>query len=79
MRITLTEKEIQILAHILDHFTDYMAHDDRPDHGLGILQRYRKIDDNRKKEIFVLAGKLIRLRRKINQKQFYEEYTKEKT
>jgi hypothetical protein len=74
MRITLTENEIKTLAHILDHFTDYMMHDDRPDHGLGILKSYRDVEDHRRREILMLAGKLLRIRRKINQKQYYEKY-----
>lgn len=40
-RITLTDEEIHILAHLTRHFTDYMFKDDRPDHGLGVLKDYR--------------------------------------
>ncbi len=67
MRITLTEKDICTLAHIMDHFTDYMAHDDRPDHGFGILKGYRKLSGDRRIEIFRLAGKLLRYRKKIHE------------
>lgn len=41
-RISLTEGEIHTLAHIMNHFTDYMCGDDRPDHGMGILKGYRE-------------------------------------
>ena len=68
MRITLTNEEIIWLAHIMDHFTDYMGHDDRPDHGLGILKDYRELPSDKKTEIFILAGKLLRMRNKIREK-----------
>ena len=42
------------------HFSDYMAMDDRPDHGLGILKGYRTMDDEEKRVIFFMAGKLRR-------------------
>jgi hypothetical protein len=76
MRITLTEEEVCTLAHIMNHFTDYMGHDDRPDHGFGILKQYRNLNEERRREIYVLAGKLLRIRRKINLKQYYEKYGK---
>jgi hypothetical protein len=74
MRVTLTEREVCTLAHIMNHFTDYMGHDDRPDHGLGILKQYRNFSDVGKREIYVLAGRLLRLRRKIQRKQFQDNY-----
>ena len=41
-RITLTSGEINTLAHITRHFSDYLCGDDRPDHGMGILKGYRE-------------------------------------
>jgi hypothetical protein len=69
MRITLTEEDVYTLAHIMHHFTDYMALDDRVDHGFGILKGYRKLPDHKKRNVFLLAGKLMRLRRKIQNKK----------
>ena len=63
--IQLSKEEIAYLDHILWHFTDYMAYDDRPDHGLGILKHYRKVGDEKKFIIYRLAGKLRRKYRKI--------------
>lgn len=73
IRITLTEEDIENLAHIMDHFTDYMAHDDRPDHGLGILKGYRDISEERRRDIFFLAGRLLRYRRKLRDKRYKEK------
>lgn len=70
IRITFTEREIERLAHIMDHFTDYMGHDDRPDHGFGILSQYRELPDEDKREVFFLAGKLLRVRRKLREKRY---------
>jgi hypothetical protein len=64
MRITFTEKELNYLEHILWNFTDYMAHDDRPDHGMGILKQYRDLPEEEKRTIFLLSGRLRRLYRK---------------
>lgn len=66
IRITLTLEELARLQHILWHFTDFMAYDDRPDHGLGILKQYRELTDKDKSIIFYLAGKLRRIHRKKN-------------
>jgi len=44
--ITFTKEEVFVLAHLTRHFCDYMAGDDRPDHGMGILKGYR--EDNLK-------------------------------
>jgi hypothetical protein len=62
--IYLSEKELGYLQHILYNFSDYMAHDDRPDHGLGILKGYRDMPDEEKHIIFYLAGRLRRLSNK---------------
>jgi hypothetical protein len=62
--VLFTEKELGYLEHIMWHFTDYMSHDDRPDHGLGILKEYRDIDKEGKRIIFIMAGRLRRLHRK---------------
>lgn len=76
MRITLTDEEIIRLAHIMDHFTDYMYHDDRPDHGFGVLKQYRYLPDEKRTLIAFLAGKLMRASRKIQTKK-YNEYKSE--
>mgnify|MGYP001595536293 CR=1 FL=1 len=57
--ISLTEQELIVLANIMHHFTDYMSGDDRPDHGLAILKKYREMPlDEYKTSIYFLAGKL---------------------
>ena len=64
--VYLTKEELGYLQHILDHFTDYMAKDDRPDHGMGILIQYRELsrDSEERTKINILAGRLRRLWRK---------------
>ena len=69
IRFTLTEDELMYLQHIMWHFTDYMAHDDRPDHGFGILKDYRDINEERRHLIFQLAGRLRRTHRKLREKK----------
>lgn len=64
IRPSFTKEELGYLEHILWHFTDYMAHDDRPDHGLGILKQYRDLPQEKKNKIYNLAGRLRRLYRK---------------
>jgi hypothetical protein len=59
-RITLTKREIRMLTLLLHHFTDYMAFDDRQDHGLARLQDYRKFDRESKIPYYTLAGKFRR-------------------
>ena len=67
--ISLTPQELSYLEHIMWHFTDYMAMDDREDHGLGKLKYYRECDPDQKTIIYVLAGKLRRRYRKYQEKQ----------
>jgi hypothetical protein len=74
MRIGLTKEEVSVLAHIMNHFTDYMAWDNRPDHGLGILKQYRDMTSEQKGKINLLAGRLLRARQRIEHKQNKEIY-----
>jgi len=60
-RPSLTKKELGTIAHILRQFTDYMAGDDRPDHGLNNLYGYRDMPQEHKNEVYMLCGKLNRL------------------
>jgi hypothetical protein len=46
-----------------------MAHDDRPDHGFGILKGYREMTDEEKSVIFFMAGKMRRSYKKHWAKQ----------
>lgn len=64
-RISLTKEELGYLQHILWHFTDYMAYDDRPDHGFGILKDYRDTTQEKRSVINYMAGRLRRLYNKI--------------
>jgi hypothetical protein len=64
IRFSLTKKELGRLEHIIYHFTDYMAYDDRPDHGFGILKGYRDLPQEEKNIIYYLAGRLRRTYRK---------------
>jgi len=70
IRLYITINELEYLAHILDHFTDYMAYDDRPDHGFGILKGYRDLSVERKTEIFIIVGKLFRMKRRLYDKYY---------
>ena len=63
IRISLSLEELRYLEHILWHFTDYMGGDDRPDHGMGILEKYREVDDDTRRVILGLSGRLRRLYR----------------
>ena len=59
--MTFTKEELIHLAGIMYHFTDYMAHDDRLDHGLARLKYYREeMPTDDKGKIYTLAGKLKR-------------------
>ena len=60
-RPSLTKKELGTLAHILRQFSDYMAGDDRPDHGLNNLYGYRNFPKEEKWEVYALMGKINRL------------------
>ena len=72
-RITLTDSEVHTLAHLTRNFADYMFQDDRPDHGMGILKRYR--EDNKEPrplhvETFLSAMiKLNRASRRLQNKE----------
>jgi hypothetical protein len=68
IRVSLTEKELGRLEHIIYHFTDYMAYDDRPDHGFGILKGYRELPQEEKNLIYYMAGRLRRTYRKHREK-----------
>lgn len=57
-RIMFTKDELYYLQHILKHLTEYMSKDDRPDHGLAILKKYRKLRKENKTLIYMLANKL---------------------
>ena len=59
-RPSLTKKELGTLAHIMRQFTDYMAGDDRPDHGLNNLYGYRDLPQEDRTEVYWLAGKINR-------------------
>jgi hypothetical protein len=59
--ITLTKDELRTLAHIMDHFTDYMLGDDRADHRVGILKYYREMKDEKRDKVLTLAKKLMGL------------------
>ncbi|MGA2407872.1 MAG: hypothetical protein ABSF81_14145 [Bacteroidales bacterium] len=64
--ITLTKDELRTLAHIMDHFTDYMMGDDRAYHRLRILKYYREMKGEKRDQVLTLAGKLMGLDRLYN-------------
>ena len=64
-RPSLTKRDLGTLAHIMRQFTDYMAGDDRHDHGLNNLYGYRDLPQDDKNEVYVLCGKLNRMWHKI--------------
>ena len=69
--IYLTKKELSYLEHILWHFTDYMAGDNREDHGFGILKGYRELNDEDKRIIYEMSGTLRRRHRKMKKDNKY--------
>ena len=74
IRISLSLEELKYLEHILWHFTDYMGGDDRPDHGMGILEKYREVDDDTRRVILGLSGRLRRLYREKRRKYYADEH-----
>ena len=60
-RLTLTHKELGILAHIMRQLCDYAAGDDRPDHGLNNLKGYRNLPTDDKWDIYNMTGRINRL------------------
>ena len=64
--ITLTKDELKILAHIMDHFTDYMIGYGRAYHRLGILKYYREMKSEKRDKVLTLAGELMGLDRLYN-------------
>jgi hypothetical protein len=64
--VLLSKDELFYIQHILWHMTDFMAGDDRPDHGMGVLKKYRKIKPEEKTKLNILAGRLRRIHRKWN-------------
>ena len=64
IRPSFTQEELSYLEHILWHFSDYIALDDREDHGFGILKGYRDLPNEEKRIIYSMAGRLRRLSRK---------------
>ena len=60
-RPSLTKRDLGTLAHIMRQFTDYMAGDDRHDHGLNNLYGYRDLPQEDKNEVYMLCGKLNRM------------------
>ena len=61
IRVSLTPTQVQRLALLLHHFTDYMAGDERPDHGWARLKDYRTLPSDAKSHWYVLAGRFKRL------------------
>jgi len=49
--ITLTKDELRTLAHIMDHFTDYMMGDDRANYRVGILKYYREMEGEKRDKV----------------------------
>jgi len=58
-RIRFSEEEMLFLRHLLNHFSDYVWGDDRPDHGWGILKKYREASDETKVMIGRLYGRIL--------------------
>lgn len=66
--VSLSKQDLNTLAHILRHFSDYVGMDDRPDHGIGILSGYRDISRDRKIELYQLSAKINRAYRRTWEK-----------
>jgi len=76
IRPRLTEEELKYLVHVLNHFTDFMMGDDRPDHGFGILKGYRDLPIEKKGMLCFLYVKLARAQRRIKHKNQKDEREK---
>jgi len=76
-RLTITSKELGTLAHIMRQFSDYVAGDDRPDHGLANLKPYRKLPKESKWELYILTGKINRLYHKSQRRIIASRLEKE--
>ncbi len=57
-RITMKKEDLNYIFWVLDHFTDYMAHDDRIDHGWNILKEARNWDMEKKTRLYSATGRL---------------------
>lgn len=64
-RPVLTSDQVRLLAHILDHLSDHVYGDDRPDHGLNVLAKYRDVSPEMKREISRLFVKMQRVVNKL--------------
>jgi hypothetical protein len=58
--ISFNKEEAYYLKHFFWHFSDFACGDDRPDHGWNVLAFYRDADEDTKRELLRLAGKLAR-------------------
>lgn len=76
-RLTITSEELGTLAHITRQFSDYVAGDDRPDHGLGNLKPYRELSQERKWDLYILTGKINRLWRRAQRAEIAKQLEKE--
>jgi len=64
-RITMTDRELRLLAGVLHNLLEWAGHDDRPDHGLAKLmflrnprfESYNEIKDN----LLSVYGRMFRL------------------
>ena len=65
IRLSLTEEDLRTIAHILDHFSDYMFLDDRPDHGFGILKGYRTLPDEQRQRVITSIVKVLRAKNRM--------------
>jgi hypothetical protein len=62
--IKLYQDELLILVNILDNFSDYVAGDDRIDHGWNRLKEWRQGSSETKQMLYKLNGRLARLLRR---------------
>lgn len=67
-RLTLTNHEVIILSMVFYHLTDYMAGDDRPDHGWNKLKQIRDFKSEDKEIFYKLYGKFWRAKMRNNNK-----------
>jgi len=57
--LSFTDSEIVYLGGLLDALTDYMAGDNRPDHGMARIKWYREqMPTQMKNAIYGLSGKI---------------------
>lgn len=66
--ITFTRQEVQTLAFATRHLSDYVCGDDRTDHGLAMLKKYRDVYERQDRPEYIRS--LFTATVKLNRKDY---------